>query len=124
MGLPFVDFLLLAADPANAPEPSILERFWWWPFALVLVLMYFMMIRPQRNEQKKHQDALAGLKKNDRVVTIGGLYGVVMSVSKDKETNETIVTLKIDEETNAKVRVRLVAIARVIAAEAEETPTK
>jgi preprotein translocase subunit YajC len=122
-----MDLLLFAADePANGGQPpSIFDMLApMWPFALVLVLLYFMWLRPQRTEQKKHQDALSAIKKNDRVVTIGGIFGVVMSVRKEKETDEPIVTIKVDEETNAKLRVRLGAIARVVAEQPEESPSK
>ncbi len=54
------------------------------------------------------------MKKNDRVVTIGGMYGVVMNVQKDADE----VTLKIDETNNTKIRVTISSIARVLGGEA------
>jgi len=83
-------------------------------FAIIAVLFYFLMIRPERQKQATHKSLLEGLKKNDRVVTIGGIYGVVMNVQRDQDE----VTLKIDEATNAKIRVTFGAIARVIADDA------
>jgi preprotein translocase subunit YajC len=80
-------------------------------FAIIAVLFYFLMIRPERQKQATHRALLEGLKKNDRVVTIGGIYGTVMNVQRDSDE----VTLKIDEATNAKIRVTFGAIARVIA---------
>jgi preprotein translocase subunit YajC len=78
--------------------------------ALIAVLFYFLMIRPERRKQAAHKSLLEGLKKNDRVVTIGGMYGVVMNVLREADE----VTIKIDEANNTKVRVTFGAIARVI----------
>ncbi|MCL1804391.1 MAG: preprotein translocase subunit YajC [Clostridiales bacterium] len=51
-------------------------------------LMYFMMIRPQRKQQKAKAAMMSSLKKGDRVVTAGGIYGIVRSVKDDKVTLE------------------------------------
>jgi preprotein translocase subunit YajC len=80
------------------------------PFLLIGLVFYFLMIRPQKREQQSRGQMLAALKKNDRVVTIGGVYGVVSSVQADADE----VTLKIDENTNTKLRVTLSSIARVV----------
>ncbi len=91
------------------------------PFVAIGLLFYFMLIRPQRKEQARRQDMLAGVKKNDRVVTIGGIYGVVMNVHREADE----VTLKVDEATNTKLRITLSSIARVVSGEpAEEESTK
>jgi preprotein translocase subunit YajC len=91
------------------------------PFLAIGLLFYFMLIRPQRKEQSRRQDMLANVKKNDRVVTIGGIYGVVMNVYREADE----VSLKVDEATNAKLRITLSSIARVISGEsAEEENTK
>lgn len=114
-----VDLCLLAADAGE--QPSILQMLApMWPFAIVLMVMYFLWIRPQRAEQGKQQQMLAAIKKNDRVVTIGGIYGVVASVQKEADE----VTIKVDEATNTKLRVRLGAIARVLGEDTDETPSK
>lgn len=68
--------------PADAEgEASI------WPMLIFVVLlfglMYFVMIRPQRKRQKEHQQLIEELKRGDRVVTAGGIYGVVESISED-----------------------------------------
>jgi preprotein translocase subunit YajC len=91
------------------------------PFVLIGVLFYYILIRPQRREQSKRQDMLSNVKKNDRVVTIGGIYGVVMNVHREADE----ITIKVDESTNTKLRVTLASIARVVSAEpAEETDAK
>jgi len=114
--------LLAAAEGGAQGEPPSLIHMLapMWPFALVIVLMYFLWIRPQRIEQRKHQESLNALKKNDRVVTIGGIFGVVTNVRKEADE----VTLKVDEDTNTKIRVRLGAIARVLDPESEDDQSK
>jgi preprotein translocase subunit YajC len=74
------------------------------------VLFYFFMIRPQRREQAARQSMLGAVKRNDRVVTIGGIHGVVTNIQ--QEVDE--VTIKVDETTNTKLRMTLGSIARVI----------
>ena len=91
-----------------------------WPAVIAsLVAMYLIMIRPERRRERELQDKLGGLKKNDKVVTIGGVYGVVINVKREADE----VTLKIDEDTNTKLRVTLRSIARVIEPAAEEAKT-
>ena len=85
--------------------------------ALLFLVYYLMVLRPQqKGEQKKRQELLANLKKNDRVVTIGGIYGVVQNVKRESDE----VVLKIDETNDTKMRVIFSAIARVIPAEAAD----
>ncbi|MFZ5830036.1 MAG: preprotein translocase subunit YajC [Planctomycetota bacterium] len=112
-------FALLAAQPAGgAPAPGNQapagdgSGFLWvnvLPFVLIAIFFYLFLVRPQRGEQAKRQDMLAGIKKNDRVITIGGIYGVVTNVDRDADE----VTIKVDEATNTKLRMQLSAIARV-----------
>ncbi|MCS7304733.1 MAG: preprotein translocase subunit YajC [Thermoguttaceae bacterium] len=86
------------------------------PMLAIVFLFYFLLIVPQRKEQRKRQEMLAALKKNDRVITIGGIYGVVTNVHREADE----VTLKVDEATNTKIRVSLNAIARVL----QEAPSE
>jgi preprotein translocase subunit YajC len=84
---------------------------------IIVVLFYFLMIRPERRKQASHRALLEQLKKNDRVVTIGGIYGVVTNVQRDADE----VTIKVDEATNTKLRVTFGSIARVLS---EQTATE
>lgn len=77
------------------------------------ILFYFLLIRPQRREQTQRQALLNAIKKNDRVITIGGIYGVVTNVHREADE----VTIKVDETTNTKLRLTLGSIARVLADE-------
>ncbi len=101
----------LGAQDAPGPLP------WWLPLAIIVPLFYLMMIRPERNRQKTHQAMLNELKKNDRVVTVGGIHGVVTNVQRENDE----VTLKVDETTNAKLRVTFGSIARVVDVEAKSS---
>lgn len=80
------------------------------PFLIIGVFFYFLLIRPQRQEQARRREMLAAVKKNDRVVTAGGIYGVVTNV--DQSADE--VTLKVDETNNTKLRMTLSSIVRVL----------
>jgi preprotein translocase subunit YajC len=64
-------------------------------FAMIFGLIYMTMIRPQRKKQKEHKNLLSELKKGDRVVTNGGLFGVIFAIDEDKGQ----VVLKTDGET-------------------------
>ena len=90
-------------------------------FIAIGILFYFMLVMPERRKQKAHRSLLDQLKKNDRVVTIGGIYGTVTNVQRDADE----VTIKVDEATNTKLRVTFNAIARVITDDsAGEKPAK
>ncbi len=79
----------------------------------IFVLFYLLFIRPQRKEHSERQNMLENMKKNDRVVTVGGILGVVMNVDRDKKE----VTIKVDEGSGAKLRMTLKSVARVLAEE-------
>ncbi len=67
------------------------------PFLLVGVLFYFMLIRPQQKQQKQRKAMLDALKKGDRVVTMGGIYGELVALKED------YVTLKIADKVEVKL---------------------
>ena len=81
----------------------------WIGLILMLVVFYGIVLSGNRKEKRKRQEMLAGIQKNDRVMTIGGIIGSVVS------TNETEVVLKIDESANVKITVTRGAIQRVLA---------
>lgn len=78
-----------------------------FPFALMFLLMYFLILRPQRRKEQERQAMLHSIKRDDHVLTSGGIYGVVQLI-KDNE-----VVLKIDETNNVKVRVARSSIVGV-----------
>ncbi|MCC7085649.1 MAG: preprotein translocase subunit YajC [Pirellulales bacterium] len=90
------------------------------PLIAMIGLFYFLIVRPEKRKQAEHKSLLEAVKKNDRVVTIGGIHGVVTNVQRDADR----VTLKIDEANNTKIDVTFNAIARVIVEEQKTTDSK
>jgi preprotein translocase subunit YajC len=85
-------------------------------FGLIIVVFYFLVIRPQNKKQKDAKKMLEGIRKGDRVVTIGGMHGYVESVKEDA------VILKVDD--NVKVKFSKSAISTVLERKEEPTDTK
>jgi preprotein translocase subunit YajC len=92
------------------------------PMIVIFAAMwYFFLHLPMKRERTRQAAMWASIKKNDRVLTTSGIYGVVTNVS--KESNE--VTLRIDETTSAKLRVTLNSVAQVLGDESSaDTPSK
>lgn len=95
---------LAQAEGGSPPLPFQLL-----PIVAIAMAAYLILIRPERERQRKQQSLLAGIKKNDRVVTAGGLCGTVASV--DREAGR--VSLKVDESSNVKLTVTLASIAQL-----------
>ncbi|UCB42947.1 MAG: preprotein translocase subunit YajC [Dehalococcoidales bacterium] len=86
-----------------------------WPMLIFIVLlfamMYFVMIRPQRRRQREHRDFVEQLHRGDKVVTAGGIYGEVESVSEEN------VVLKIESGTTIRI-----AKSSIVTKQYEEEP--
>ena len=76
----------------------------WIMLALIFVVMWFFMIRPQRKQQKELQNFRDALKKGDKVVTIGGIYGTVAEIKED--------SVLIEVDSNVKIRVSKQALVK------------
>ncbi len=74
----------------------------------VFIIMYVLMIRPQKRKEKQRKEMISKIKKNDRVVTIGGIHGTVVTV----KDNETVI--KVDESSNTRLKLSKSAVAKVI----------
>ncbi|MDD5005925.1 MAG: preprotein translocase subunit YajC [Candidatus Omnitrophica bacterium] len=86
-------------NPANqSPLASMLI-----PIIIIYAVFYFIIIRPQKNEQKEHKKMINNLKKNDEVVTNSGIHGTIVNVK------EKTFALRIDD--NAKIEIDKSAIA-------------
>lgn len=101
--------LLLAEDQAAPADSNAFMRLM-FPLLMIMVLFYFLMIRPQRRKEDEFKKLVGNLKENDRVVTVGGIHGVVTNVQRDADR----VTIRVDEGTGTKLRVSTSAIARVV----------
>jgi len=80
-----------------------------------IAIFYFILIRPQRPQQKRHEELLKQVKRGDEVVTSGGVVGEIVHVKDDR------VTVKSGE---AKLVIERRAIARVVTQTADEAPAK
>jgi len=76
IGLPVV-----VAQGAPLTPPSLVSQL--WPFAVMLLIFYFIVLMPMRKRQKKVQEFQASLKAGDRVITTGGIHGQVTKVTDD-----------------------------------------
>ena len=87
------------------------------PILLIFVIFYFLLIRPQSKKQKETEKMIAALKKGDKIVTIGGIHGVISS------TKENTVIVKVDD--NTKIEFNRSAIASLVSEKTEkEEPAK
>ena len=97
-------FAQTAPGPAG---PSQLISF--FPLILVFVIFYFLLIRPQQKKVKDHREMVEKLKKNDEVVTSGGIYGKVIALT------DTVATLEV--APNVRIRVQRPQISEIIRGE-------
>ena len=77
-----------------------------------MVMFYFLILRPQKAKDQQFKTLVDSLKETDRVVTIGGIHGIVTNVQRNAEG--AIVTVRVDESTGTKIRVGASAIARIL----------
>ncbi|MCL2764601.1 MAG: preprotein translocase subunit YajC [Treponema sp.] len=103
---------LLMAGPAGAEGNPADAWTAFIPFVAVILIFYLLIIRPQSKKRKETEKMIAALKKGDRIVTIGGLYGTIQSIK------ETTVIVKADD--NVKLEFLRSAISSVIAPSKEE----
>jgi preprotein translocase subunit YajC len=83
-----------------------------------LILMgYFLFIRPMKQKEQEARNMIQSIKENDRVITIGGIHGVVTNVQRDADR----VTIRVDESTGTKLKLNMSAIARIVKTEEPET---
>ena len=103
-------YILLQAAPA---QPNGGGMSFWIMILLLFGVMWFFMIRPQRKQQKELEKFRSELKKGDKVVTAGGIYGTIA------EVNDKTVLIKVDGEI--KLRVDKNSIVRDYSADAQAT---
>jgi preprotein translocase subunit YajC len=117
-------YAIVAAEPQPTPaegqEQQERPGGGWEMFLLlggIFVVFYLLLIRPQRKREKQRQqqreEMISNLRKNDHVVTIGGIHGVVTNVGDDE------ITLRIDDKSDARMRVSRDAISKVVTDEDE-----
>ena len=92
-----------AAQGATGPGPLMTM----FPFIIILVIMYFMVFRPQQKKQKEHRAMLEALRRGDRIVTGGGFFGTISKVTSPEE-------VEVDLAPNVRVRVLRATISSVL----------
>ncbi len=104
--------LILAQGDAGAPPEGDAQGSFWFnliPMAFIALLAYFILFLPEKKKQEQLKK-LEAVKETDRVITSGGIYGVVTNVQRDAGR----VTLRVDDSTGAKIKVSLAAVAQIL----------
>ncbi len=103
--------LMAAAAPAapasagNAAASPLMGLGGFLPIILIFVLFYVLFILPQRKQQKQHEALLKSLKKGDKVITSGGMFGVI------SDLNEADHTVFVKFADNVKIEIQRSSIA-------------
>jgi preprotein translocase subunit YajC len=96
-----------ATAPAEGKEATWFDQYGMIIFlVLIFAVFYFLMIRPQRKRQKEQQQLMEELKRGDKVITAGGIYGVIESVAEDS------VVIKVESGATMRVAKGSVAVKR------------
>jgi preprotein translocase subunit YajC len=90
------------AGPGNEGGGGIMA---FLPFILIMVIIYFLMIRPQAKRQKEKTKMLESIKKGDRIVTIGGIHGTVVGLKNQGK----VLMVKVDKDTSLTIAKSAVA---------------
>jgi len=89
---------------AGGPSPIVSMM----PIALMFVVLYFLLIRPQQKQRREHESIIESLKRNDEIVTSGGIYGRIQSIA-DK-------VLVVEIAPNVRVRLDRAQVATLVKA--------
>jgi len=81
------------------------------PVILIFVVFYFLLIRPQKKQQEDHKKMIASIKKNDEIITSGGIHGTIANVK------ESTVTLKVDDNVKIEIQKNCISVVKRKAAE-------
>ncbi|HEX4132045.1 MAG TPA: preprotein translocase subunit YajC [Pirellulales bacterium] len=107
---------MLLAEAEGSPMGGLLPLI--TMFLPLLLLWIFLLERPRRKQMAQREQMLKGIKKNDRVLTNSGIYGVVTNVQTD--VNE--ITIRVDEASNTKLRMTLGSIDRILSSDTSDKP--
>lgn len=104
-----------AQQPAAPDGGGFLQQFLGNPINLILfslILFFLLVAQPQRKQAKRQRELLAGIKKNDRIITGSGVHGVVVSAN----SGEPTVSIRIDDNTGTRMTINRESIATVLTA--------
>lgn len=102
VNLIFLFFMLSGSGSQQGGNPLAL----WMPIILIFAIMYFLIFRPQAKKQKLHQAMIQSLKKGDKVVTAGGIYGTIAGIRE----KDNILIVKIAD--NVKIEISRSSVAK------------
>ncbi len=102
---------LMAADPTGSTTGSMITTM--ITFVLIILIFYFLIIRPQKKRDKEAKAMIDAIKKGDKVVTIGGIHGTVVTVK------DSTVIIKVDD--SARIEFSKSAISTVTSKDAVKT---
>ncbi len=104
------NFMLLAmgqpAGGGSGQSPSTMGL--WLPIILIFAIMYFLIFRPQAKKQKEQRLMIEALKKGDKIITIGGIYGEIVGIRE----KDGVLIVKIAD--NTKIELVRSSVAKVI----------
>jgi preprotein translocase subunit YajC len=86
--------------PQSSAANPLVQLF---PLALIFIIFYFLLIRPQKQKEKEHQKMIEGVNKNDEIVTLSGIHGTIVNVK------EKTVILRIDENVKMEIEKNQIA---------------
>ena len=104
--LALIPFVFAENAPAAGGNPNPLTSL--LPLIAIPFLFYFIIMRPKQLEERKRQAMINALKKNDKVLTLAGIYGTVVSVDNDQDR----VVLRVDD--NVKIAFSKTSVLKVI----------
>jgi len=104
------NFTLLQAAAAQGEAGGGSPLMSFLPFILIIVIMYFLMIRPQSKKQKEKQKMLDALQKGDNVVTMGGVHGKVTGFTDDNK----VVIIKVDDKVKLNVERSAINVVKTV----------
>lgn len=82
-----------------------------FPFILMFIVLYFLLLRPQKKQEEQRRKLIESVKKGDKIITIGGIYGTVVSAKEDE------LIVRIDPTKDVCVKFTRSAVSRVIGSE-------
>ena len=95
-----INFLQVATEVVAAPEVPQQQSWTFWVMIVAMIaVMYFFMWRPESKRRKEMQKFRDGLKKGDKIITAGGIYGVV----KEVKENEPSILIEVDSNVTLRV---------------------
>ncbi len=108
-----MDFLMEASQKPGGNFMTLMV-----PFALMFAIMYFLILRPQKTKEKKRLEMISNVRKNDRIVTSGGIHGLVLSV------RENEVIARVDDAKDVKLKIDKSAITSITIPKSEQEETE